>query len=67
MSSSRCQDVSTVLRVVEDGRPWGRNNAEIALAMCVHMGARVPSLSHLKASRAGLLLLLKNLFTKVSV
>jgi len=54
MSSSPCQDVSsTVLKVVE-GRPWGLNNVEMALAMCarVHMGACVPSLplSHLKGS-----------------
>jgi len=34
MSSSLCQDVSTVLKVVE-GRPWGLNNVEMALAMCV--------------------------------
>lgn len=58
MSSSRCQDVITVLRVVE-GRPWGLNNAEMALAMCVHKGACVPPLPHLKGNRAGLLRLLK--------
>lgn len=67
MSSYRCQDGSTVLRVVE-GRPWGLNKAEMALAVCVHMGAWcVPFLSHLKGSRAGLLRPLKNLLTKVSI